>query len=124
MVDSLQQAYQYLCNRRHAIGSAALAQCISLFVGLPQEAINEEITVLLNKNSFIYGGLKKDDPLKAFHGDLIIQMLAKTYLPNIAGHIHVNELTTKDIVYCGIKGILGLCSVVVSFFSLLSSSAC
>lgn len=99
------------------MGSAALAMCSNFFAESTQEIIAADVDQFTKGNSFIYEELDASDPVKAFHGDFIIRLLATAYLPSISGHVHVNELETKDLVYCGIKGILGLCSAAVFFFS-------
>ncbi|KAG6377254.1 hypothetical protein JVT61DRAFT_1315 [Boletus reticuloceps] len=106
-------AYQHLCNWRHGVGSAGLALCTSFFMSSSKEQITEEVAEFLKDNSYLYEDLASHESQKAFHGNFIINLLATTYLSNVKGHVHVEELDTHALAFCGIKGILGLCCAAI-----------
>ena len=81
-----------------------------------EQKMEEEIAEFLEHNSFIYEDLASNNPQKAFHSKFIIHLLATTYFPNIKCHVHVEGLATHALVFCGIKGVLGLCGAAVFFF--------
>ncbi|KAN0085855.1 hypothetical protein V8E55_006989 [Tylopilus felleus] len=107
-------AYQHLCNWRHSVGLAGLTLCTSFFMYSElEQKMAEEIAEFLEHNSFIYEDLASNDLQKAFHSKFIIHLLATMYFPNIKGHVHVEGLATHALVFCDIKGVLGLCGAAI-----------
>ncbi|KAG6371364.1 hypothetical protein JVT61DRAFT_9572 [Boletus reticuloceps] len=86
---------------------------INTFVTGDMEQITEEVAEFLKDNSYLYEDLISHELQKAFHGDFIINLLATTYLSNVKGHVHVEELDMHALAFCGIKGILGLCCAAI-----------
>ena len=72
-----QQAYQYVCNCHHSIGSAALALFSSFFMKTEVMKFIKQAQLMLNKNTFLYKKFDIKDSEKVFYFTFITSLLAE-----------------------------------------------
>ncbi|KIK80364.1 hypothetical protein PAXRUDRAFT_28186 [Paxillus rubicundulus Ve08.2h10] len=106
--------YQCLCEWHHRVGSAAIALFITFFVESSPDEAKLSSCSLLDHLMFLYEDLDNTDPDKAFRSQLMVQLLAATHLPAIKGFVHIPELNTARFSQSSVKGIIGLCSAVIT----------
>ncbi|KIJ18394.1 hypothetical protein PAXINDRAFT_153728 [Paxillus involutus ATCC 200175] len=96
-------AYQCLCEWCHGVGSTALALMINFFAKFEADKIQEMSAMLLEHLVFLYEGLNRDDPSKAFWLHFMIELLTATHLQSIKGFVHVPALNTHALLECAVR---------------------